>query len=590
MCGITGQVKFTGTASEENCLAMTNAIKHRGPDDFGIYLNKTKTVALGHRRLSFIDLTEAGKQPMTNEDSTLWITYNGEIYNYIELREQLEQFGHKFHSHSDTEVIIHGYEEWGNEVVNHLKGMFAFGIWDEKRKCLFLARDRFGIKPLYYYYQNENFVFASEIKAIKANAEVNTTLDFASFTDYFVYRYVPSPKCIWKEVSKLLSAHYLILDANGNITVKEYWNIPVSEKVISDKEAIEKFDELLFNSVKTHARSDVPVGSFLSGGYDSSSLIYYMSRFGYVPSTFSIGFEGWDTSEHLYAKMVAQQYGTDHHSLILESQSLDIIDHLVWVYDEPNGDISIIPTYLVSKEASKKVKAVMSGEGADEILVGYQWQKDYASMKKSFKESLCNLFGFSSPHYLLLYYANAMAMGRFDHAELKKLMHPDKHHCISQNPEWYYQSLYDSSLSDLKAIQKLDIKHFMGELVLAKVDRASMANSLEVRVPFLDHEICEFVFRLNAQVYYRKNETKHLLYRNIKNHFPDEILHRKKQGFVGPDKYYMNMAWYESRLNDSKLVKDKIVNRNYVTELLTNKDHWRLWKLAVMESWYRRWC
>ncbi len=590
MCGIAGQIKFNGEVSEQNCSAMNDAIKHRGPDGEGIYINADKTVVLGHRRLSFLDLTEAGKQPMTNEDGTIWITYNGEIYNYIELREKLEKSGHRFHSHTDTEVIIHGYEEWGWDVVNHLKGMFAFGIWNEKDKQLFLARDRFGIKPLYYYNENGNFVFASEIKAIKANADVTTTLDFVSFSDYFVYRYVPSPKSIWHEISKLPAAHFLLLNADGSVTIKEYWKIPFAENTISDNEAIEKFDSLLFESVKTHTRSDVPVGSFLSGGYDSSAIVYYMSRFRYAPSTFSIGFEGWDVSEHIYAEMVAKQFGTNHHSLILQSQSLDILDHLSWVYDEPNGDISIIPTYQVSREAARKVKAVMSGEGSDEILVGYQWQKDYVPVQKSFMEKVLGILSGNTSPYLLQYYTEAMAMGRFDKAELKKLLHPDLHYCIRENPEWYYKHLYESELHELKAMQKLDVKHFMGEQVLAKIDRASMANSLEVRVPFLDHEICEFIFQLKTEVYFRKNETKHLLYQNIKNHFPDEILHRKKQGFVGPDKYYMNMAWYESRLSESRLVQDKIVNRSYLKELFQNKDCWRLWKVAVMESWYRKWC
>ncbi|MES2620509.1 MAG: asparagine synthase (glutamine-hydrolyzing) [Bacteroidota bacterium] len=589
MCGIVGQVKFNGQVSEQNCRAMMEAIKHRGPDGEGLYINDSKTVSLGHRRLSFLDLSDAGKQPMTNEDDSLWLTFNGEIYNYLELRSELEKCGHRFHSHTDSEVILHGYEEWGFDVVNHLKGMFAFGLWDEKSRRLFIARDRFGIKPIYYYYHHGNFVFGSEIKALKANTEVNTSLNYSSFTDYFVYRIIPSPKSIWSEISKLPPAHYLVLDGTGKLTITEYWTIPFSDKKISDKDAIEKFDALLLDSVKIHARSDVPVGSFLSGGYDSSSLVYYMSRFGYVPSTFSIGFEGWDVSEHLYADIVAKQYYTKHHSLILESQSLDLLEHLSWVYDEPNADISNIPTYLVSQEASKKVKTVMSGEGADEFLVGYQWQKDYIPQRQSWREKIQNLFSRPKAPYVLKYYGNWMAMGRYDNAELKKMLHPDLHSNIHQNPEWFYESLYDSKLPDLKVIQKLDVKHFMGEQVLAKVDRASMANSLEVRVPFLDHEICEFVFQLNSDVYYCKNETKHLLYQNIKNHFPKEILHRTKQGFVGPDKYYMNMAWYESRLQDSKLVKDKIVNGNYVNELLTNKDHWRLYKLAVMELWYQRW-
>lgn len=589
MCGIAGQINFLAPVSESNILAMNEAIRHRGPDGEGIYLNESKKTGLGHRRLSFLDLSMAGKQPMTNENSTLWITYNGEVYNYLELRQELEKYGHQFHSHTDTEVILHGYEQWGEGLLQKLKGMFAFGIWDEKNKELFLARDRFGIKPLYYYYENQNFVFASEIKGIKANRDVTTTLDYTSFADYFVYRYVPSPKTIWKEVKKLPPAHFLRLNADGQIQVQKYWSIPFAENVISDKEAIEKFDHLLFNSVQTHARSDVPVGSFLSGGYDSSALVYYMSRFGYTPSTFSIGFENWDVSEHLFAEMVAKQYGTNHNSLILESQSLDILDRLARVYDEPNGDISIIPTYLVSKSASAGVKAVMSGEGADEILVGYQWQKDYAPQKTSWAEKLRGLFNSNKAPYMLQYYTNCMAMGKFDNAELKKLLHPDLHQHIATDTGWWYKQLYDPKLPDLKAMQQLDVKHFMGEQVLAKVDRASMANSLEVRVPFLDHEICEFVFSLSTSVYYRKEETKHLLYQNIKSHFPEKILHRTKQGFVGPDKYYMNMEWYQSRLSNSKLAEDNIINAGYIQELLANKDHWRLWKVAVMEAWYREW-
>lgn len=590
MCGIAGQVKFTGTVSAENGQLMMAAIRHRGPDDKGHYVNEQENVFLGHQRLSFLDLSAAGRQPFCNDSQNLWITYNGEVYNYLELRVELEKYGFTFRTNTDTEVILKGYEKWGAEILTRLKGMFAFAIWDNRNRELFLARDRFGIKPLYYYYENENFVFASEIKGIKANAEVHTQLDFSAFTDFFVYRYVPSPNTIWKEVKKLPAAYSLLLKSDGSVHIHPYWKIPFAEHKISDTAAIERFDELFLNSVKTHARSDVPVGAFLSGGYDSSAIVYYLSRFGYIPSTFAIGFEGWEVSEHLYADKVAKQYHTNHHSLILESQSLDILDHLVWVYDEPNGDISIIPTYLVSREASKHVKAVMSGEGSDEMLVGYQWQKEYEPKTQSWSQRLRKrFFPENNKPYLLDYYAHAMAMGRFDTEELKSLLVPDLHPHIRPDPEWYYQSLYEPSVPELKAIQVLDARHFMGEQVLAKVDRASMANSLEVRVPFLDHEICEFIFQLSPDVYYRKDETKHLLYQNIKNHFPEEILQRKKQGFVGPDKYYINMPWYQARLEGSKLVADGIVQKNYIEKLLKNKDHWRLWKVAVMETWYRKW-
>lgn len=590
MCGISGHINFHNQVNYENIQAMNNAIRHRGPDGEGVFISDDSVVALGHRRLSFLDLSNAGKQPMQSGQNQCTITYNGEIYNYIELRHELEQYGYKFISHTDTEVLLHSYDKWGINMLEKLKGMFAFGIWDEKKQELFLARDRFGIKPLYYYHQKNDFIFASEIKAIKANSVVQTTLDYSSLADFFVYRYIPSPKSIWREVKKLPAAHYLIYNKkNETVSINEYWKLLSDNTSISDSSAIEKFDQLLYNSVKTHARSDVPVGSFLSGGYDSSAIVYYMSRFGYVPHTFSIGFEGWDVSEHLFAEMVSKQFGTKHTSLILPSQSLDTLDHLSWIYDEPLGDISIIPTFLISKEASKQVKAVMSGEGSDELLVGYQWQKEYEPRALSLSQKLLRLVGTNSKSYLLEYYAQWMSMGRFDGAELKKLLHPDLHSHLPQNAEWFYHSLYNASLPDLKAMQMLDIKHFMGELVLTKVDRASMANSLEVRVPFLDHEIAEFVFNLNSEVYYRKNETKHLLYQNIKNHLPEVILNRKKQGFVGPDIYYMNIKWYEARLNDSRLIKDKVVNHEYVEQLLGNKDHWRLWKLAVMDAWYNRW-
>jgi asparagine synthase (glutamine-hydrolysing) len=470
--------------------------------------------------------------------------------------------------------------------------MFAFAIWNERTKELFLARDRFGIKPLYYYYERGNFVFASEIKGIKSNTDVHTSIDFSAFADYFVYRYVPSPNTIWREVKKLPAANWLLLQPNGVLLQKQYWNPAFAETKLADKDAVQYFDELFLESVKTHTRSDVPVGSFLSGGYDSSPIVHYLSRFGYVPSTFSIGFAGWKISEHLFANMVAEKYGTKHHCLIIESQSLDLLDRLAWFFDEPNGDISTIPTYLVSREASKEVKAVMSGDGGDEILVGYEWQKNFSEVaqKRTWREKLSGFLNASGIPFLLQYYAGAMAMGRFDTAQLKKMMHSDLHDSIQTDSLWHYRRLYNAKLPDLKAMQLLDVKHFLGELVLAKVDRASMANSLEVRVPFLDHEICEWVFSLSSAVYYRNDEAKHLLYQNIKNHLPAQILRRRKQGLVGPDSYYMNIEWYQKHLSESALIKDGIVNSFYVGSLIEAKDHWRLWKLSVMESWYRCWC
>lgn len=590
MCGISGQISFKLPVEHSHIIAMSDAIKHRGPDDEGIYVNAAKTAGLGHRRLSFLDLSEAGRQPMKNESGNLCITYNGEVYNYIEVRKELELLGYRFKSHTDTEVILYGYEAWGEGVLQKLSGMFAFAIWNEKNQELFLVRDRFGIKPVYYSYQQNNFLFGSEIKAIKANPCISTTLNFSAVADFFVYRYVPSPNTIWNEIKKLPPAHFLLLKPDGSIQIKKYWQVPFSNEIISDKQAVEKFDELLLHSVKTHARSDVPVGSLLSGGYDSTAIVYYLNRFNYTPDTFSIGFAGWDASEHQFAETVAKQYGTRHHSLVLQSQSLDTLEHLAWVYDEPIGDISTIPSFLVYSEAAKHVKAVMGGDGADEMLGGYQWQKELHLQQISFLEKMKHTLSGNANPQLVRYYAHAMAMGRFDSTELQKLLHPDLHQHIPQNPEWFYLENFNKNLAPLKAIQQMDISCFMGELLMCKVDRASMANSMEVRVPFLDHQLVEFLAGLHSDVFFRKNETKHLLYQNIKNHLPPQILNRRKQGFVGPDKYYMDIPWYKNRLNESKLAADKIISSQYIQHLLNTQDHWRLWKVSVMEAWYKQWC
>lgn len=591
MCGIIGQISFSNQIDEKVFSSMRDMLAHRGPDGYANWFSENRKIALGHRRLTLIDLTESGKQPMCNEDETLWLTFNGEIYNYVELKNELELSGHRFKSTTDSEVIIHGFEQWGKEVVNKLKGMFAFALWNENEKKLFLVRDRFGIKPLYYYQNKTRFIFASEIKAIVANSEVTREIDFSSMADYLTYRYIPSPKTIWKNIKKLPAANYLELDISGNIIVKEYWKIHYGSRMIKAVDAIEKVDELLMNSVATHVRSDVPVGSFLSGGYDSSAMVYYLSRINYKPQTFSIGFKDWQDSEHFYAEMVAQQFGTKHTSIIVDAESLDILEKLAGVYDEPLADISIIPTYLVSKAASQNVKAVVSGEGADELFCGYSWH--YAlSNTNAFVSNLLRLKSyFTSPekNYFIGQYAQAMAMGRFKYDTISAILNPDLYNSIPQFSDWFYADNYKKNLSTIKAFQHMDIKCFMGELVLTKIDRASMANSLEVRVPFLDHELYEFVLSLDDSVYFKPGEKKFLLRENIKNHLPFKIMNRQKQGFVGPDSYYMNIEWYASLLRYGRLIKDQVIVKEELEKMIFQKDHWRLWKIAVLEMWYSKW-
>ncbi|MES2690358.1 MAG: asparagine synthase (glutamine-hydrolyzing) [Bacteroidota bacterium] len=589
MCGIAGHISLDKTINRALFLTMLDTLAHRGPDDSGIFINGSNNIALGHRRLSFLDLSEAGKQPLPGNDGNIQLTFNGEIYNYRELKEELKN-EYAFKTETDTEVIIAAYIKWGIQCVNHLKGMFAFALLDQHQHKLFLVRDRFGIKPLYYHASSAQLLFASELKAIMASGLVEKQVDFSSLSDYFVYRYIPSPKTIWQHVAKVKPAHYLEFDTNTlAYTETEYWQIKEADGSENEQQLIEEINAILSNSVKEHIRADVPVGSFLSGGYDSSAMVYYMKSLGCDPQTFSIGFNNWEKSEHYYADIVAKHLGVENDAVIANENSLQLVDIMPEVYDEPFADISIVPTYMVSRLARSKVKAVLSGEGADEIFGGYTWQHDFYNLNNpgglwnKLKQRLV-------PKDAVAFYANAMAMGWFDRHELKKLLHPDLHKHIADDVHWFYRGHYKKQLTSLKSIQYMDMKCFMGELVLTKIDRASMANSLEVRVPFLDHHLFEKIFSLSEKAYYKKDQTKFLLYENLKAHLPGEILERKKQGFVGPDSYYMNLDFYKEQLGNSNLVKYSIINQSYIDDLLNETYNWKLWKILVMEKWFSKWC
>lgn len=586
MCAITGYINLKEEISKTFIDKMTDTLIHRGPDGEGTFISEDKHIALGHRRLSLLDLSQRGKQPMKDNSGRIIITYNGEIYNFLELKKELGS-DYNFKTNTDTEVILAGYQKWGIDIVNKLNGMFAFALLDEDKHSLFLVRDRFGIKPLYYTIQDSKLLFSSELKAIHSIGVVNKEVDFSSFIDYFVYRYIPSPKTIWKGIQKLPSAHFATINTTSlEIQLTEYWQLKSDNK--TNNKILKKVNEIVQESVKQHIYADVPVGAFLSGGYDSSSLVHYMNQLNQKPNTFSIGFSNWEKSEDQFAKIVADYLDVPNESVIADEKSLDLVDIMPDVYDEPIADISIIPTYLVSKLAHSKVKTVLSGEGADEIFGGYTWQHEFynKSHPARFVEKVKQqLF----PVDTVAFYAKAMAMGWFDKKELEKMLHPNLHQFIPEDVHWFYRKHFKSSLSPLKAIQYMDMKCFMGELVLTKVDRASMANSLEVRVPFLDHKLFEYVFGLGEKEYFKNNQTKYLLYKNIENFLPKTILDRKKQGFVGPDAYYMNIEWYKSQLKSSKLVELKVINQQYIDDLLNEAYNWKLWKILVMEKWFRRW-
>lgn len=591
MCGIVGQWNVGEPIDPTIFDEMRDVLTHRGPDGFGTYITDDKLLALGHRRLSFLDLGENGKQPLCNEDGTVWTTFNGEVYNYLELRAELKQKGHVFVSNSDTEVLVHGYEEWGSALPSKLKGMFAFAIWDERKKQLFLARDRFGIKPLYYYKDQNCFAFASEIKALKKNADFSFSISNQSICDFLTYRYVPSPNTIWNEVSKLEPAHYMLVGEDGLIENRRYWSLASSDTKTNRKELVDEMAERLEASVKQHLQSDVPVGSFLSGGYDSSALVYLMSKLGYRSSTFSVGFDGWDKSEHQYAEVVAERFGMDHHSKILDAGGLSLLDRLSYVYDEPLADISTIPTYAVSQMAASNVKAVLSGEGADELFGGYTWQHDHMThlAARSKIQRIAEKLRLRPSIDMVEYYGQSMAMGRFNQESLSKVLHPTILADLPEDSEWFYRRSFNRNLSPLKSIQTMDIRCFMGELVLTKIDRASMANSLEVRVPFLDHELFELLFKYDEATYYEAGTQKVILKSIIKDAMPTQILQRKKQGFVGPDSFYQNIDWYKKELVGGVLIQNQIITEAGLRSLIAEEDHWRLWKLLVLEKWYREW-
>ncbi len=591
MCGIIGQINFRHPINPDLFVKMRDTLKHRGPDDKGLFLSRDKTIALGHRRLAFLDLSPAGRQPMCNAGETVWITCNGEIYNYRTLKQELETLGHHFSSSTDSEVIIHGYEQWGIDIIHKLKGMFAFALYDSGSRTLYIVRDRFGIKPLYWYRDTRSFIFASEIKGIIENPDVKRNIDYSSVCDYFTYRYVPSPKTIWKGIFKLPPAHYLALTPDGKITQNEYWKLPSGNIDIQEDEAVAMIEKLTATSVQNHIISDVPIGSFLSGGYDSSALVWHLNRLKHDTQTFAIGFKNWEKSEHYYAEIVAERFNTKHTSTILGPESLDVVNDLSTYYDEPIADISILPTYLISKTASKKVKAVVSGEGADELFCGYTWHNDWYDYQDRVSRftALKNRLGFLKKPYAVEQYSKAMAMGHYHSGNLHHLLSDHLSQHIPDDSNWFYRHHYNKQLSPLKSFQTMDIKCFMGELVLTKIDRASMANSLEVRVPFLDHELFEYLFKLNESVYFKRNGKKHLLQESIKTVMPESILSRSKQGFVGPDSYYMDINWYRHHLKQGELIKNDIIQKKELKRLIDTEDHWRLWKILIFEFWFSRW-
>jgi asparagine synthase (glutamine-hydrolysing) len=619
MCGLAGLVYFDRSRQIDptDLKAMGDSIAHRGPDDEGFYVSNN--VGLAFRRLSIIDLS-AGHQPLSNSNNTINIVFNGEIYNFLELRKLLEPRGYVFKTHTDTEVILHMYEEFGIDCLTYLRGMFAFCIWDNNKQQFFCARDRFGIKPFYYYTDNEKFVFGSEIKAILKAKDIEARLSYEALESYFAFGYITSDLSVYTKIKKLQPGHYLLLSfkEKPSIEIQRYWDIcfePDYSK--TETQWTEEIESLFSEAVKLHMISDVPLGAFLSGGIDSSSVVAAMAKNSNQPiQTFSIGFKEQKYNELEFAREVAKKYNCIHREQIVEPESINLLPKLVNAYDEPFADSSAIPTYYVSKFAREHVTVALSGDGGDELFAGYWIYRYFKNVyqRSSSSSSLNNLL-WGNIHKLipqkiagkgLTYFLskNREYLGAYlciwSKEERKKLIL--NNHSLTNykhTPELYKEGiLKDNKKNDfITNLQNLDMQTYMVDDILTKVDRASMLNSLEVRVPLLDHKFAELSFKIPSRLKLHGKDGKYILKAAMSTALPENILKHPKQGFAVP-----LSAWFKDDLkeyiNDTvlspKALLSNYVDKNYVRKIVDdNKNGMRdfsskIWSLVFFEEWLKQ--
>ena len=627
MCGITGFTVFKDYRidRQDAIQQMTDALIHRGPDEEGIFLDQY--IALGSRRLSIIDLAQ-GKMPIHNEDRSLWIVFNGEIYNFPDLREQLEGKGHTFNTRTDTEVILHLYEEYGTDCVSQLNGMFAFALWDKNAQQLFLARDRLGIKPLHYVEYGGGLIFASELKALLQHPLVEAQLDFNGLSKYLSYEYVPAPHTMFRGIKKL-GPGCCLTHSHQSTESWQYWDIPLNETGISYKREDEHAEELLYRlkeSVRKRLISDVPIGVLLSGGIDSSSIAVLASELSPEQiHSFSIGFEEPSFDETPYIRKITSMIGTQHHHQVLSSQKMvSIIPEVFQTLDEPMADASIIPTYLLSKMTAQHVKVVLGGDGSDELFAGYPTYQAhklvtyYSVLPYKLREMINRLaqrlpvsyknisFDFKVKQFLRGTGVSSeirffLWMGSFLEREKQQVFSKDvwEVQISGINPfEDLIRYVSDSRLfKEFERILYLCMKLYLQDDILVKVDRASMANSLEVRVPFLDHSFVEYVAGLPSLYKLNGFTTKYLLKKAVKGILPEEIVRRKKKGFGIPLSKWLNHDLKEmllDYLSEERIKKAGIFEYAYIHNLLdehfTHKrdNRKQLWSLLVFEMWRER--
>ena len=615
-CGICG---FLGLSDRELLKSMCRVIRHRGPDQSNYYIDNG--VGLGVDRLRIIDVA-GGDQPIRNEDGTVWVVFNGEVYNYKELQPELESRGHRFYTASDTECVVHAYEEWGFSCVDHLRGMFAFAIWDSKARRLFLARDRFGKKPLYYAHDGDVFLFASELKSILQYTGLKRNLDYDAVDLFFTYMYVPSPYSIFKEIRKLPPGCYASLEGN-RLSVFEYWDFaPTPDPSLADED---KLIELLYkaieDSVRVRMRSDVPLGAFLSGGIDSSTIVSFMTRLSDRPvKSVSIGFDN-EMDETPYSRKVAEFLSTDHHEYTVSPDAFKILPKLIWHFDEPFADHSMIPTYYLSEATRREVTVALSGDGGDELFMGYPFLLDpgayplYSKVPAFLKRPSLRLLlalpinrqtKIMAKHAYEKGYADQSYAERFtmrvtlhDPEGLRNLYSKEhlSRHAITDTYDYYLRLAKGCATSrdPLDVMDYATVRGYLEEDILAKVDRMSMAVSLEARCPLLDQEVTALVERIPSRLKMHNRETKYIFKKMAvkKGLIPKEIALRKKQGFGAPIASWMQKEWKEvvPQILDPVVTKgytglfDRERVNSYVDDPYLNSG--KLFTIVTFVLWYQ---
>jgi len=624
MCGIAGLVDFDGPHAPESLVrAMCTAMCHRGPDDEGVLAIPRSAAPhepraiLGNRRLSIIDVA-GGHQPISNEDGSIWVVQNGEIYNFQELRQRLEASGHTFTTKSDTEILVHMYEEMGDEFVRDLDGMFALALWDDRRKRLLLARDRFGKKPLLYADRGGRLSFGSEFQAILADPTVGRDIDYAALDEYLSFMSVPSPLTIYKQIRKLPPAHVLVRDAQGT-QIKRYWSLEYQPKIqIDEAEAVKEVRRLLTEAVRKRLISEVPLGAFLSGGVDSSAVVGIMAGLiGDRVKTFAIGFDDARFNELPYARRVAEKYGCDHHEFEVKPRAIEVVPTLVKHYGEPYADSSAIPSFYLAKLTRQHVTVALNGDGGDESFGGYGWHlgsriaerwQQIPSPLRAMAESVASGLAPLSSHRRSPIARLARFMSAASRPRAARYRHwlsvftPDlKAEMYATQPPRYadpIEAIFAAapSLDAIDAMLHADMEWYLPTDLLPKVDIATMANSLEARSPFLDWHLTEFAARLPSTFKVNGNTSKYILKKAVADLVPAENMHRPKQGFAVPVG-----SWFRGELKD--YLADHILGSRFQQRALFKPaavqklfdDHQRgagdyahhLWTLLMLELWFR---